>query len=324
MTNRILVIHNADRMWERLCVDLANTGYYVTNTEYKTIEFAEVQLASPDLIILDFITPHGGAGWIFLQLLKTEAALNAVPVLISTTARNLSSEIEDYVALQKIPVAYQTRDVDSLAIAVRNALASLPRREASGTFEAVHALQNPDKHVCLHCNHVTPYNSFVCEICGNPFIGTNTRRLSLADVQEDETLIGRAWGDAFIESLQPLILEIEGEQIMLPPQDELVLGRWSDSTNAAQPDIDLGDFMALQKGVSRRHALISRQDALVYLTDLDARNGTWLNGQRLESHNKRLLRDGDELRLGQLQMRIVFKQGEPQFESAAHRHGHIA
>jgi pSer/pThr/pTyr-binding forkhead associated (FHA) protein len=47
--------------------------------------------------------------------------------------------------------------------------------------------------------------------------------------------------------------------------------------------------------VSRRHALIVRQDGQTYLLDDGSRNGTWHNGIRID---RAVLRDGDTIDLG--------------------------
>jgi pSer/pThr/pTyr-binding forkhead associated (FHA) protein len=54
--------------------------------------------------------------------------------------------------------------------------------------------------------------------------------------------------------------------------------------------------------VSRRHALIVRQDGQTFLLDDGSRNGTWHNGLRID---RVLLRDGDEIALGALELRYV-------------------
>ena len=54
--------------------------------------------------------------------------------------------------------------------------------------------------------------------------------------------------------------------------------------------------------VSRRHALIVRQDGQTYLLDDGSRNGTWHNGIRVE---RAVLHDGDTIDLGTARLRYV-------------------
>lgn len=67
--------------------------------------------------------------------------------------------------------------------------------------------------------------------------------------------------------------------------DHAVLGRSSDV-----------DGVLLYRGVSRRHAQISRRDDEFWLEDLGSTNGTQLNGVRLEEATR--LRSGDRMQLG--------------------------
>lgn len=54
--------------------------------------------------------------------------------------------------------------------------------------------------------------------------------------------------------------------------------------------------------VSRRHATVEFGDGRVLLTDAGSTNGTWLNEQRLSGLAE--LRDGDRIRLGQVELRF--------------------
>jgi pSer/pThr/pTyr-binding forkhead associated (FHA) protein len=62
-------------------------------------------------------------------------------------------------------------------------------------------------------------------------------------------------------------------------------------------DVEIDDA-----SVSRRHALIVRQDGRTYLLDDGSRNGTWHNGLRVD---RALLSDGDTVALGVAQLRYV-------------------
>ena len=60
---------------------------------------------------------------------------------------------------------------------------------------------------------------------------------------------------------------------------------------------------ALHPSCSRRHAVVQfrRRESQVrpYLMDLESRNGTWVNGEKLESARFYELRSGDLIRLGE-------------------------
>ncbi|MCZ7542435.1 MAG: FHA domain-containing protein [Anaerolineae bacterium] len=74
------------------------------------------------------------------------------------------------------------------------------------------------------------------------------------------------------------------------------------------PDVDLSPYDALDKGVSRIHAIIQNHGNILTLTDLGSTNGTSLNGERLNPQKPRIIKSRDEIRLGRLVMRIEFEE----------------
>ena len=58
---------------------------------------------------------------------------------------------------------------------------------------------------------------------------------------------------------------------------------------------DRAEIQVLDQGVSRRLAEIFRMGEMFFIRDLDSRNGTFVNEERI---NEELLRDGDEVRIG--------------------------
>ncbi|MCL4256640.1 MAG: FHA domain-containing protein, partial [Anaerolineae bacterium] len=88
--------------------------------------------------------------------------------------------------------------------------------------------------------------------------------------------------------------------------EELVLGR-SDPKTGDKPEVDLTDYGAMNKGVSRKHAVIQRKDGSLYIIDQKSANGTYLNGQKLFEFQERVLRDSDDVRLGHLTIRVTLE-----------------
>jgi pSer/pThr/pTyr-binding forkhead associated (FHA) protein len=106
-----------------------------------------------------------------------------------------------------------------------------------------------------------------------------------------------------------LRLDIEGssDPVIFKPKTETIFGR-RDPATGALPDVDLAPFAGYRMGVSRRHAAIRiSDDQTLGVWDLGSSNGTFLNGQRLNAHRPYNLRDGDELRLGQMIIRVYFQ-----------------
>ena len=82
----------------------------------------------------------------------------------------------------------------------------------------------------------------------------------------------------------------------------LVLGRFVGDDPDIQ--INLEDYEATPKGVSRQHASLMLVAKTIMLTDLNSVNGTFLTGHRLSPNQHYIVRNGDEIRLGQLAIYI--------------------
>jgi hypothetical protein len=116
----------------------------------------------------------------------------------------------------------------------------------------------------------------------------------------------RTAGEVTVAERKPIILEINGERLSLPLAEVVTLGRRYDNAPPGQPHVDLTRFGAEECGVSRLHVRLRRKGTLVYVADMGSLNGTHLNGRRLIPDGERLLRNGDELCLGRLRIRVRF------------------
>lgn len=65
------------------------------------------------------------------------------------------------------------------------------------------------------------------------------------------------------------------------------------------------DVRPLSEEVSRRHCAVIVGPADVWIEDLGSRNGTYVNGQRIEAKTK--LADGDMIKVGSLELRVSCK-----------------
>jgi pSer/pThr/pTyr-binding forkhead associated (FHA) protein len=103
-----------------------------------------------------------------------------------------------------------------------------------------------------------------------------------------------------------------GKIFELHPQKskvELLIGR---VTNNSKPDIDLGDQGGDKRGVSRVHLSV-RYDAhqhTIHVIDLSSANGSFINGQRVYPNEVRILRHGDELKLGKMVLNVSFSHSK--------------
>lgn len=165
--------------------------------------------------------------------------------------------------------------------------------------------------ICPYCAFKNKEGLLFCEDCGrrladsDPSATLPTRKV---DENFDNFAMRSTWGTARFEPDASVVLHIRDatKPITFKPHDQTVLGRM-DNSSTVQPDLDLTPFGALDKGVSRVHAAIFRSEDTLMLVDKGSSNGTHLNGQRLVPHQPRVLRNGDEVRLGKLIAHIYFK-----------------
>jgi pSer/pThr/pTyr-binding forkhead associated (FHA) protein len=93
-------------------------------------------------------------------------------------------------------------------------------------------------------------------------------------------------------------------QFDTPTVQGYILGR-SDGKSDFVPDVDLANYGARDLGVSRRHAALVRYQGSLHIIDLNSVNGTYLNGARILADNPHPLNGGEELRIGDLNLRLV-------------------
>ena len=174
--------------------------------------------------------------------------------------------------------------------------------------------------VCPNCTHRNRPGVIFCEQCGASLIGDapiSTRSLAgskgalngAAPEVAFADLTAHASTDIFPKG-GVLKIEITGaEPLLLKAKQEIIFGR-RDPATGAMPDVDLTPFAGYRMGVSRRHAAIRQSEedeSKLELWDLGSSNGTFVNGMRLQPHRPQRLRDGDEVRFGQMTMRLYFQ-----------------
>jgi pSer/pThr/pTyr-binding forkhead associated (FHA) protein len=131
-------------------------------------------------------------------------------------------------------------------------------------------------------------------------------------LHEDATLVRKELiNRSFLQTvgeadLQLIVFHINAIRIVLPEQETVIVGRATHRDNQEQPDVDLGSFEINKNKISRRHLSLCRKGSQIYVSDLYSTNGTWVNGQRLLAPSQCMLREGDELGLGDLKIKVKF------------------
>jgi pSer/pThr/pTyr-binding forkhead associated (FHA) protein len=151
-----------------------------------------------------------------------------------------------------------------------------------------------------------------CDECG-AYLQTEGRKrtdpLAVEDVDWMEADFG-VTSPLSMSRQEPIVIRLSivdsGRQVEFPLTKEITFGRL-DAASATFPDIDLTPDNGLEKGVSRRHAKITRKGNDLFLEDLGSVNGTFLNGKRLTPYLPHALKNSDEIRLSRILMRIHMK-----------------
>lgn len=85
---------------------------------------------------------------------------------------------------------------------------------------------------------------------------------------------------------------------------QFLIGR-PDPATGTTPEIDLGPF-DVQRTLSRRHAMLLRDGALYSIReDAATTNGTYLNGERLQTGIAMPVKAGDKLRFGSIEVELI-------------------
>jgi hypothetical protein len=167
---------------------------------------------------------------------------------------------------------------------------------------------DPDEEtiICQNCGKTNRSEESYCYGCGEllPNGKISTKSLPGSENGSQSSAAAR-FG---LNSTMIVIIQGAPKPLSIRPgtNAELTIGR-SSRAMPMRPDVDLAAYNAENLGVSRLHASLRRRDDMLTLEDLNSRNFTFINGQRLHPHEVRVVKDGDEIRLGKLTMKIVFK-----------------
>ncbi len=101
-----------------------------------------------------------------------------------------------------------------------------------------------------------------------------------------------------------LVVEADNTPFDLSGKSEWVIGR-EDPVSNIFPDIDLTPHGGEEGGVSRIHAKLYNQGNQYMIEDQNSTNFTFLNRQKLAPKTPTPIKDGDEIKLGRVQLRFT-------------------
>lgn len=165
---------------------------------------------------------------------------------------------------------------------------------------------------CLNCHQPNPANALVCIHCDTPFTTTGATRT--VNIPEGMGTVSRLEHVEHLMRLHPgglvlLAAHTNQPMVVAPGVTQITIGRHAPPEPA--PTINLDPYGAAKLGISRSHARIMRSSTGCTVEDLLSKNGSWLNGARIEPQVAHVLRSGDELRLGHLTLHVYFEMPNP-------------
>ena len=158
---------------------------------------------------------------------------------------------------------------------------------------------------CPSCGKPNRAGELICVHCGSLLKQQNTAATRQLNTEDQKPEFFDVNGTVM------LYIRHTGAIVKLRPQDvshELVIGR-ADANNTVKPDVDLAPFGASQMGVSRMHMTVDYDSGnqRVVIMDMGSANGLYVNGQKLVEREERVLRDGDQLRLGEFIFDVAYQ-----------------
>jgi hypothetical protein len=156
---------------------------------------------------------------------------------------------------------------------------------------------------CPNCQQTNAALALFCVQCGAALPAPDENPMVMADLLAARLkTVAQQVSEAYQQDLQvgSLVLYIPAEDaaIVLKQTDKLVLGRTGAS--AGSTHYDLSAYNAYLLGVSRRHATVSYTPQGYTMMDMGSANGTWVNSRRLTPHVPHVIKNGDQIWLGQL------------------------
>lgn len=126
-----------------------------------------------------------------------------------------------------------------------------------------------------------------------PFLNRQPRAHD-AEIEDDDVMTLPV-EDRRVYPLRLMLTILDSNQVIsFQLSDCLLIGRDNDS----ETDIDFAKFDGARLGISRLHAAFLYDGRGLAIEDLNSRNGTRINGYRIEGGKPYPIRNGDELEIG--------------------------
>lgn len=164
---------------------------------------------------------------------------------------------------------------------------------------------------CEHCLAEMDNGAIFCDFCGHELSvrrhASRPTALPVTPVPTGVPVAPQPQIEREVERLPSAIALqlVSGQGFILRGKADYVIGRVG--VGRERPDVDLAQWYGYEAGVSREHLAVHVRREGVFIEDMDSRNETIHNGYRLLPRQWYPLRDGDELRLGAIILRVAFQ-----------------
>lgn len=168
---------------------------------------------------------------------------------------------------------------------------------------------------CPFCQTLHVDNTVFCNECGHYLLedrGRETDPLETIDMNWIKAITGDPEATSPVQrGGESLAIRLKigpaRREVEMPLDVVTHLGR-VDAASSVFPEVDLSNDSDLSHGVSRRHARIMKQGGMVVIEDMGSINGTFVNGRKLDPYLPEVIKDGDVLHLGKLQLEVKIKK----------------
>ena len=163
--------------------------------------------------------------------------------------------------------------------------------------------------VCPACGYGNHEGDLFCEACGTYFhTGGSLATEDLGDTAPSKPSPSgfprpEAEHGPAIVALH-LMSESDNRQFSIDASKPTTLIGRSERKARLFVDVDITGEEGQAHGVSRRHARAHFLNGRFLLEDLESLNGTYLNGRKLRPYLPEVLHDGDEVKLGNLVLKV--------------------
>jgi hypothetical protein len=217
--------------------------------------------------------------------------------------RVLESSSIDSTATQVMP----SQAVPSPAPKVPPIKPLMPLQTAQVPKVAAVAAPAEDTVTCPNCGKPNKATEVLCYACGSMLMSSHSPYSTRTFPEETRTSAKPEFFGA--DSLLVFTVKDTKQSCRVRPQEaghEIIVGR--SAGGPMSPDVDLSAHDAEGLGVSRMHLSLTYNDKqhTVSACDMSSANGSFLNGQRMHHNEVRVLRHGDELRLGRMILTVLF------------------